>query len=151
MTKDEALKMAIDAMQSYQKYYMNRAINACKEALDLSEKQYTFPDKLNIANCDLKQPAQEPVAWMDEANNTITTVQLMKYGWLGSDDRAIPDAWIKLYTHSTPDSTPAHQWQGLTDDEVDDFMFQSCDAENGYSITDLIRLVEQALKEKNHG
>ena len=49
-----------------------------------------------------------------------------------------------LYTHP-------HQWQGLTDDEVDDFMFQSCDAENGYSITDLIRLVEQALKEKNHG
>jgi hypothetical protein len=45
---------------------------------------------------------------------------------------------------------PTHQWQGLTDDEVDDFMFQSCDAENGYSITDLIRLVEQALKEKNH-
>ena len=41
------------------------------------------------------------------------------------------------------------EWQGLTDDEVDDFMFQSCDAENGYSITDLIRLVEQALKEKN--
>jgi hypothetical protein len=66
----------------------------------------------------------------------------MKYGWLGSDNRAIPDAWIKLYTHP-------HQWQGLTDDEVDDFMFQSCDAENGYSITDLIRLVEQALKEKN--
>jgi hypothetical protein len=74
-----------------------------------------------------QEPAQEPVAWMNDEG----------FGLYPTSDLAIP-----LYIHP-------HQWQGLTDEEVDDFMFQSCDAENGYSITDLIRLVEQALKEKN--
>jgi hypothetical protein len=137
MNKDEALKMAIEALEHAELvFYITKddgskvsiyaeTINACKEAL-------------NIANCDLKQPAQEPVAWMDEANNTITTVQLMKYGWLGSDDRAIPDAWIKLYTHP-------HQWQGLTDDEIGQIIVNS----KSLLAIDFYRAIEQALKEKN--
>lgn len=115
MTKDEALKMAIEGLLELLSFVneeleiayrcdtneavklkaklniVQEKINACKEALDLSEKQYTFPDKLDIANCDIKQPAQdyvlickrcgddlgleyvpdeqpaqEPVSWLDE-------------------------------------------------------------------------------------
>jgi hypothetical protein len=134
MNKDEALKMAIEAFELEESTWwshtkMSKAYNACKEALE--------------------QQAQEPVAWMS-AGRILTDNKEQADWWIEAGGIATP-----LYTHSTPDSTPdsapAHQWQGLTDDEVDDFMFQSCDAENGYSITDLIRLVEQALKEKNHG
>ena len=60
MTKDEALKMAIEVIEAFGRgcdcddYFMDIAstIDACKEALALSEKQHTFSDK--------KQPAQEP-------------------------------------------------------------------------------------------
>ena len=140
MTKDEALKMAIEAFktcetynayeQSFETILVEKALNACKEAL-------------NIANCDLKQPAQDaseqapceqPVAWMNDIAFS------MDKELLGTRSRIVP-----LYTHPAP----AKEFVTLTDDEVDDFMFQSCDAENGYSITDLIRLVEQALKDKN--
>jgi hypothetical protein len=111
----EALKMAIGEIQDLMQHIKDRqpdmlftgteyVIDACKEALATNEES------------SVVQPAQEPVAWIDEVNNTITTVQLMKYGWLGSDDRAIPDAWIKLYPHSTPDSTPAIE-QALSNQE----------------------------------
>jgi hypothetical protein len=46
---------------------------------------------------------------------------------------------IKLYTHH-------HQWQGLTADELEDIKDNS--KEGWYQ---LVRNVEQALKEKNHG
>ena len=79
--------------------------------------------------------AQEPVGYLQEESPNgkgfFATYLPMK------DMKNKP-----LYIHH-------HQFIGLTDDEVDDFMFQSCDAENGYSITDLIRLVEQAIAKKN--
>ena len=110
MTKDEALKMAIECLEYHNEQgawgcNLEGTIVICKEALE--------------------QPAQEPVAWLDE----IQSITEREYY----------------------ETKPAPTWQGLSEDEVDDFMFESCDAENGYSITDLIRLVEQALKEKNHG
>jgi hypothetical protein len=137
MDKDEALKMAIKALDScdcaegmsgkYQFYdaeLIDPAINACKEALA------TNKDSL------LVQPAQNPVAWIDEANNTISTVQLMKYGWLGSDNRAIPNAWIKLYTH-------LYQWQGLAEDDFHEA--QNVEFKRGAA------WAEQILEERNHG
>jgi hypothetical protein len=60
-----------------------------------------------------------------------------------------PVQGIELEWYNKGWSDAKKEFIGLTDDEVDDFMFQSCDAENGYSITDLIRLVEQALRNKN--
>ena len=71
VTTANALKMAITMLEGIEVVFLRdlsennplkinsiEALNACKEALDLSEKQYTFPDKLNIVNCDLKQPSQ---------------------------------------------------------------------------------------------
>ena len=70
MTKqtEEALKMAIEALDrvaeylagdeqfNFDIYKIDKAYLTCKEALALSEKQHTFPDK--------KQPAQEPVGYI---------------------------------------------------------------------------------------
>ena len=42
------------------------------------------------------------------------------------------------------------KWQGLSDDEVDDLMYQYCDTDNGYSIKSLIKLVEERLERRNN-
>jgi hypothetical protein len=70
----------------------------------------------------LEQPAQEPMAWMNDEG----------FGLYPTNDTAIP-----LYTHP-------HQWQGLTADELEDIKDNS--KEGWYQ---LVRNVEQALKEKN--
>jgi hypothetical protein len=126
----QALEMAIEALEHASERSIiidayEEIINACKEAL-------------NIANCDLKQTEQEPVAWMYENDVTKAYFETKESSLV-----------LEYGCKETPLYTHPKQWQGLTDDEVDDFMFQSCDAENGYSITDLIRLVEQSLKDKN--
>ena len=110
MTKDEALKMAKEALESSNdcecgrsEYYVSKlikAINACKEALgnlekdysfsrNLSDKDNTFADKIEVANCNLKQPAQEPVAW-----------QWLKSGHMRKKipKTATPEHWRPLYT-----------------------------------------------------
>ena len=129
MTKDEALKMVINNLEIQDFNTVNATLIAyCKEALELSEKQHTFPDK--------KQPAQEPVAWI--------------YEW--EDEKAVkltfhPDSKAKvipLYTH------PAPSWQGLSDDEIDSVWFEVV-KENNFEGTGkyFARAIEKALKEKN--
>jgi hypothetical protein len=68
---NEALHKALKVLNClnndrvYETAWVKGAINACEEALALSEKQHTFPDK--------KQPAQEFMAY------EIGTVKLLKY------------------------------------------------------------------------
>ena len=149
MNKDEALKMAIEALEQAEKqltkywdedikrgYYIEDmdespillcedTINACKEAL-------------NIANCDLKQPEQEPEFDLKDLAGSAHE-EAMSFGL----DRNLFERYFKkianLYTHP-------HQWQGLTDDEIKEFMGNCW--ESPYH---LIKVIEQALKEKNHG
>jgi len=166
MTKDEALKMAIEALESAEQMSLSEysrsgdyfeAINACKEAL-------------NIANCDLKQPAQEPVAWIvfdvygngeyvPNDNNRFFTKQTTAI------QKPIP-----LYTHPNQNeasSLRASAWQGLTDEHLlgqlfgirfqrhtENLMSNPPQIKYSYTIqeSDLIkfaRAIEQALKEKN--
>ena len=124
MTKDEALKMAIEVMYRNSPKIgltqeLEEAINACKEALE--------------------QPAQEPVATVKVLDGYDIQVH-----WLNE-----PPATGLLYTHP-------HQWQGLTDDEIDqiidDVFSKSAIEKNGVktcSVHEGFRAIEQALKEKN--
>jgi hypothetical protein len=69
MTKDEALKMAIEVMQAYNNQLPSnsatKAINACKEALERPSNMVAVPlDKLQDMQRRLKaleQPAQDYV------------------------------------------------------------------------------------------
>ena len=126
MTKDEALKMAYDWLNEYAP---PEVVQACKEALALSEKQHTFPDK--------KQPAQEPVAWMNDIAFS------MDKELLGTRSRIVP-----LYTH------PAPSWQGLSDDEICLLNGKLSNVAGEFAgLSDWIlfaNAIEQALKEKNN-
>ena len=121
MTKDEALKMAIEALEwlSYSERTAKQleAIDACKEALQSEASE------------------QEPVAYMYADEKTAHVL------WKGDKP---PAETIALYTHP-------HQWQGLTDDEIDKIfedIIAGCYGDDGFYIK-FTHAIEQALKEKN--
>jgi len=196
LTKDEALKMAIDWFEvekgTAPTSDFDYIINACKEALEQPSNMVTVPlDKLQDMQRRLKaleQPAQEPVAWIDvndklpkqldivlvsgkhksekSRSGNYELVDTATYydwtwekngtkGWLsprfGSDYDEVTH-WMPLPKY--PLYTHPHQWQGLTDDEIE---YWEClkappvhpDFLEDDSWREFARCIEQALKEKN--
>ena len=91
MTKDEALKLALETLECWQRNEdcnepMSKILESIKEAL--------------------AQPEQEPLAW-------ISTGPASMIHWT-SDKPAYGDDWVPLYT--TP---PQRTWVGLTNEEID--------------------------------
>jgi hypothetical protein len=123
MTKDEALKMAVEIMERYLNetplgnqphmiaHKAEKAINACKEALE--------------------QPAQEPVAWMNDI------------AYSDEIDNLPANRGEIFALYSRP-----HQWQGLTDKEIFN-LSQQCDLNHILGLIDYGRAIEAKLKEKN--
>ncbi len=136
MTKDEALKMAIEVLWSVEEYdetgvnIAKKAINACKEALE--PEPMTTTDVITckmVGKCcmtgeALEQPAQEPVEYLGALPNV--------------------DGSVNLYFKKD-------QWQGLTDNEKLSSIRKW--AENntmrGQELIGLCDSIEQALKDKN--
>jgi len=126
MTKDEALKMAIEYIEKSQYEKRDEVINACKEALE--------------------QPAQEPVAWMgfDEIGNA-DFLGFNDFNKYTTKQTTVLKKPIPLYTHP-------HQWQGLTDDEIDKIYADTePDSKMDTYYMILSRAIEAKLKEKNNG
>jgi hypothetical protein len=141
MNKDEALKMAIEALEdasgmAYSEFSIENeyedVINACKEALE--------------------QPAQEPVevyGILDDGD--YVSVEATKEGAIKQCDfmnkHDCNCTYKPLYTHP-------HQWQGLTDEEIE---YWEClkappvhpDFLEDDSWREFARCIEKALKEKN--
>ena len=143
MTKDEALKMAINVLELYEEKLNSsiaiEVIQACKEALEQPTNMVTIPlDKLEDMQRRLKeQPTQEPVAWMEtykgEPNNLEFTKAKLD-GW--SENKEI----VPLYTHPK-------EWQGLSDDDINGAV-KFLNVRIEYPIM-FARLIEMHLKEKN--
>jgi 7-cyano-7-deazaguanine synthase in queuosine biosynthesis len=111
-----------------------------KEALEIIESAEFLADKIvalgdyaKEASLRLTQLAtmqREAINQEASKQEPVARRHLMDDGWEYYDHPTGEDCedCEKLYTRPT-------EFKTLTDDEVDDFMFQSCDAENGYSIT----------------
>ena len=124
MSKDEALKMAIEQIKHLIEIYVPspewsgtaiqedcyETINACKEALE--------------------QPAQEPVAYEPTSQEQSVMHKAM-----------IRSSKLVYKAH------PAPSWKGLSDDEIVK-AFNIVDWMNE-PIVEFARAIEQALKEKN--
>jgi len=154
MTKDEALKMAIEWIEGW--YGDNRSryavLNACKEALEQPkppEKTTSLEDVIKefekdpemkalldlarkqVRGMELKQPAQEPNCYGD--GNV--------YRGLRSEDS-------KVKTYHV--NTHPHQWQELTDDEIVAKVFENDDLLARILLLDVAsKALKQALKEMN--
>ena len=127
MTKDEALKLALEALHGFIPYLplndeaqcgrYDKAITAIKEAL--------------------AQPEQEPVGWYDSISGQMDFTFYKPHRKPSS-----PSAeWIPVYSRPSP---PQRTWVGLTDDERIDLMYES----GGNEIV-AIQITEAKLKEKN--
>ena len=108
------------------------------ERIELSHKHKTAKEML----CAAINQAQEPVAWVSPS-------------WLNPETRTWENesfaprpinGWIPLYT-------APRQWQGLTDDEINQFLWIAFKEDGSGRIPNqkLVRYIERKLKEKNCG
>ena len=122
MTKDEALKLALEALEALEAdplemvadvdghmvFLKDKAITAIKEAL--AQPKQDGQCKRCIDGCPAcdarKLPEQEPLAW-------ISTGPASMIHWT-ADKPAYGDDWVPLYT--TP---PQRTWVGLSDEEIE--------------------------------
>jgi hypothetical protein len=154
MNKDEALKMAIEALMAGSKIadmfmpngdrtiQFSKAINACKEALE--------------------QPAQEvecsnhpdaPHGFCRDASHSAGRYVCECEGWEVEQPAQEP---VKLIRNENENYSPKHQWQGLTDDEIENARY-NWERHNDYKhnreiqllLVDFARAIEAKLKEKN--
>ena len=145
MTKDEALKLALEALEEacgdrcnaeYNPCFQREAITAIKEAL--------------------AQPEQEPVAWLHRFIEGGISIGLKP-----ADLKRHPERWEPLYTYPPQtelvcvcgavwegqelvETPPQSTWVGLTDEEKNKMAFIA-----GSDKHWLISLVENKLKKQN--
>lgn len=147
MTKDEALKLAFEALKD-----MNCGWKYIREShgdlygVGWDRAQQKADDASEALRQALEQPEQEPVAWELRKGKTdrvlieITNNPKRAYDWKCSLEEAVP-----LYT-----APPSKPWVSLTDDEYASALAQS----KGDVLNRLVpfaRAIEAKLKEKNHG
>jgi hypothetical protein len=154
MTKDEALRLAWDALQQiahvsamdyeYQQWAVE-AITAIKEALAQPEHGWT-PERIagmaRLKEAQDKKLAQlEPVAWR-------AWVSKFPQG-TGSDWVYVTKPIMKDSIHNQPLYTtpPQRTWVGLTEDEVFEISNKMPYADR----FDFAEAIEAKLKEKNNG
>ncbi|CAB5194505.1 hypothetical protein UFOVP173_2 [uncultured Caudovirales phage] len=152
MTKDEALKLALEALeelnntnsywwQEVDKQTIEKiepAITAIKEALAQPEPWEKFCD----SNCvwtdhhpDCKLAEQEPVAFINVEQRKLEWAKYMT--WDTPTVVNLPK--IPLYT-----TQPQRPWVGLTDEEI-----TTLDMETSGTTHDFVDAVEAALRSKN--
>ena len=132
----EAMKLALEALENFEKAGLATlktidAITAIKEALanDALDKMAENERELGIQ----MQPEPEPVAWITQNGK----------GWLRwhkPDDNNTDS--VPLYK-----SPPKREWQGLTDEEIDEGQRQSWVEKQAFESA--VWWAEAKLKEKN--
>ena len=127
MTKDEALKLALEALKLWLNHKLDEdtaweAHNAIKEALKIKD---------------------EPVAWGMEKDGVILDVICPD-----EHEREEGEYTIPLYI------TPQRTWVELTDDEIEEVWGNTpimLNARNNSIRINFAKSIEAKLKEKNHG
>ena len=140
MTKDEALKMAIEAMSSaYSNHGLMLQSNPAQDAWLYHGCDAKLFKALQACKEALEQPSQKPVGWMDSEGRFRLDFRTEIVRNIAAVNKEIP-----LYTH------PAPSWQGLSNDRIREIGDNCLENNNGlFNWIDFARAIEQALKEKN--
>ena len=120
MTKDEVLKLALEALEA----------DPLEMVADANGHMVFLKDKAITAIKEALAQEQEPMAW-------ISAGPARMIHWT-SDKPAYGDDWVPLYT--TP---PQRTWVGLSDEEVNDLYME------GMGIHATIEATEAKLKDLN--
>jgi hypothetical protein len=151
MTKDEALKMAIEAFDNIdmsnqtneecaRAWFIEGYVQALewppKEALEQPSVAELNDEYLHDTYVEgLSQPAQEPVA--------LKFPTMLRKMWSGGEVQEWLDKQQSLYTQ------PATSWQGLSDDEIWNIAnFLGKNKEWDYPVM-FAKTIEKSIKEKN--
>ena len=152
MTKDEALKLALDALETsmYPQQKQLQAITAIKEAL-ANEALDKMAENARELGLDY-EPAQEPVAWKlvprDATDEMLKAMD--ECSTEGYDERLYAGhaASVFMAAVDAAPAPPQRTWVGLTEDEI---LLISADCASSHQHTDIhfARAIEAKLKEKN--
>ena len=157
MTKDEALKLALEALES--KYIVNcgawrvqqdKAITAIKEAL-ANEALEKMAENARELGLDY-EPAQEPVAWKlvprDATDEMLKAMD--ECSTEGYDERLYAGhaASVFMAAVDAAPAPPQRTWVGLTDKEILSIS-ADCAATHQHMDIQFARAIEAALKAKN--
>ena len=154
MTKDEALKLALEALEEahykieHKQDVVKReqAITAIKEAL-ANEALEKMAENARELGLDY-EPAQEPVAWMFQHNETG------RMSYVSNDGLHNPTTFIEMNPryalvcplYTTP---PQRTWVGLTEEEIKRLGDLDLDSNYFGLWYDFARAIEAKLKAKN--
>ena len=140
VTKDEALKLALDALEHISQFGCNHVRGVCtceyREAADAIKEALAQPAQEPVikqgwdVDTLLDKPAQEPVAWITPDGEGFR----IRFSPPTND---VPLGWDALYT-----APPQRQWVGLTAEETSGF--------TSHEMT-VVKYVSKVLQEKNHG
>jgi len=154
MDKDEAIHKALKVLNClnndrvYETAWVKGAINACEEALEQpAQEPLTRAQQVIRAN-NTAQPTQEPVAWMKSAlDNARDVCKYLDHDMVKEAKAHTQFFWNDLDKIREFDNTHPHQWQGLTDDEIQELTHDGVADE--YDIK-FARAVLAKVKEKNY-
>jgi hypothetical protein len=170
MNKDEALKMAIEALEFIKDggFYTGHddCINACKEALEQPTQEPLYIYDLEAIAWALDKLSKFGVT-NNSSDNALMADRLQMmlyqaplehpaqepYGWYDNHDihsERQSDESIALYTHPHQ-VVPTSTWQGLSDAENEAIIQSIWEWGNDFPYDEYRICIEQALKEKNHG
>jgi hypothetical protein len=121
MTKDEAMKMALEALEFF------KGLSLSMNEIERAEEAITAIKEA------LAQPEQEPMLLIQSHRDNFWCVDLTCNKCYGADFR---------FKHATP---PQRTWVGLMDEEVMEIAF------NFDVPSLVVRTAEAKLKEKNNG
>ena len=150
MTKDETLKLALEALEAdplemvadangHMVFLKDKAITAIKEHLKEKALQALHDENERLGLYKDAYAEQEPMAW-------ISTGPARMIHWT-SDKPAYGDDWVPLYT--TP---PQREFVGLTKEEIAEFdtWHDNREEEVGWcNPSEIVAYIEAKLKEKN--
>ena len=136
MTKDEALKLALEALKTLHDENMDY-LTRNKLGGENNQCMVFAREAITAIKEALAQPEQGPVAW-------ISTGPARMIHWT-ADKPAYGDDWVPLYT--TP---PQREFVGLTDEEIDQGLLRSNHAlQTAGAWRDGVEWATKQLKEKN--
>ena len=135
MTKDEALKLALEALNDLSAWNDGEVGGRMDEPYSAEVARRT----ITAIKKALEQPKQEPLAW-------ISTGPASMIHWT-ADKPAYGDDWVPLYT-----IPPQRTWVGLTKEEIAEFdtWHDNREEEVGWcNPSEIVAYIEAKLKEKN--
>ena len=147
MTKDEALKLALEALDCICSPLHVREITKVGNAMKAIKET-------------LAQPEQEPVAWnvVDPTGKIVATEMNSVRGWARIEGyKPTVEGLLGFHEQGwrvVPTTPPQREWVGLTDEEIDRLNFTQvggCQCSFGYieGIEEFARAIEAKLRKEN--